>query len=152
MERIIRLTERDLTRIVKRVIKEQEQTISNVGSIPCIKHNFVNEVYKIENGSNLGDTILKLCSGTITPKVVMSPKNVILIDKSDISVPEKKYGSATIVVNGVGRGKINLDGTTLGEELYTITDVVYNAQNDESKFKIGWVLCDDGLYIYDISE
>ena len=60
--------------------------------------------------------------------------------------PEK----ATIIANGNPVGTFDLNGTSLQDEIDTITFVVYVAQPDKSKFKIGWVLCNDGLYLYDI--
>ena len=46
-------------------------------------------------------------------------------------------------------GNINLDGTSIGGELYMIADAMMADQGSDM-FKIGWVFCNGALYIYDI--
>jgi hypothetical protein len=172
MAKIIRLTEADLTRLVSRVIKEQskvmtDKVVSSSSSsstkpkimmdkmvssspkinpsngIPCIKQKFVFETYKITDPKILN----KFQGLSSTP--VLSEKNVLVYDKSNISLPEKKFGNVTLYSNGSKLGTINLDGTSIGDELYTITDVVMVDQGSDM-FKIGWVFCNGVLYLYDI--
>jgi len=163
MAKIVRLTEQDLVRLVNRVINEQadlnntdllgnkvisSSIINDVGyRIPCIKNKeFNSSVFKVTDRK-----ILSKFQGKSSGSPVWSDKNVILINKTNISLPDRKYGTATIIANGNVVNTFSLDGTSIGSELYIITDVVMSAVNqDESKFKIGWVLCNDGLYLYDI--
>ena len=162
MKKIVRLTEQDLVRLVNRVINEQadlnntdllgnkvisSSIINDVGyRIPCINKEFNSSVFKITDRK-----ILSKFQGKSSSSPVLSNKNVILINKTNISLPDKKFGTATIIANGNVVNTLSLDRTSIGSELYIITDVVMSAVNqDESKFKIGWVLCNDGLYLYDI--
>jgi hypothetical protein len=166
-KKIIRLTESDLTRLVNRVIKEQMMDkmvssssapkpkimkdkmvssapkINRSNGIPCVKQKFVFDTFKISDPKVLS----KFQGLSSTP--VLSDKNILVYDKSDISLPEEKYGNVTLYSNGGKVGNINLDGTPIGDELYTITDVIMAAQGSDM-FKIGWVLCNGALYLYDI--
>jgi len=143
MRKVVRLTEGDLVRIVKRVINEQQQSVLiDVDSIPCIKHNFRFQVYKIVNR----DVLSKFGVGS---KPVLSKGNYVIIDRSNLSYPDKEYGDATIVSNGQKVGSFSLDKTTLGDEISSIIEKVYVDQGGD-KFKIGWVFCNGQLYIYDI--
>lgn len=141
MAKIIRLTESDLVRLVNKVIKEQKSFTKNVDTIPCIKNNFIFPIYKVTDRQ-----ILSKFQGKVSGTPVLSDKNVILLDRSRAFIPEK----ATIIANGNPVGTFDLRGTSLQDEIDTITFVVYHAQPEKSKFKIGWVLCNDGLYLYDI--
>ena len=143
MKKVIRLSESDLMRIVKRVINEQQQSVlMEVESVPCIKHNFRFQVYKVENrevSSKFG----------VGSKPVLSKSNYVVIDRTNISYPDKEYGNATIFSNGQKVGSFSLDKSTLGDELSNVIEKVYVEQGG-NKFKIGWVSCNGQLYIYDI--
>jgi hypothetical protein len=142
MKKIIRLTESDLTRLVKRVIKEQQQRVLiDVDGIPCIKRDFTFPVYKIVDRK-----VLSKFQGASKP--VLSKSNYIVFDMTNMSYPEKKFGVATIFSNGQNVGSFSLDGTTLGEELTDVMEKVYADQGN--KPKIGWVFCNGQLYIYDM--
>jgi hypothetical protein len=78
-----------------------------------------------------------------------SPQNYIIYDASNISAPDKQWGSVRIVSNGQKGATFNLNGTPLGEQIYDIHEKVYNAQGGSS-FKIGYVLCNGEAYIYDM--
>jgi hypothetical protein len=70
MKKIIRLTESDLTKIVKRVIKEHENTVYNyfkivgedgeVYGVGGVEKGSKNEVYFIDEIFNLGFTPVKI--------------------------------------------------------------------------------------------
>ncbi len=142
MAKIVRLTESDMVRLVKRVIKEQQQRVLiDVDGIPCVKRNFTYSVYKIVDRK-----ILSKFQGASKP--VLSKSNYIVFDTTDASYPEKKFGNVTIFSNGQNVGSFSLDGTTLGEELTAVIQKSYVAQGD--KPKIGWVFCNGQLYIYDM--
>ena len=157
MKKIVRLTEQDLVRLVNRVINEQadlnntdllgnkvisSSIINDVGyRIPCINKEFNSSVFKITDRK-----ILSKFQGKVSGTPVLTDKNVIIFNMSKGVTPEK----ATIIANGNPVGTFDLNGTSLQDEIDTITFVVYVAQPDKSKFKIGWVLCNDGLYLYDI--
>jgi hypothetical protein len=123
----------------KRILKEQTQRVTiPVNKIPCVKQEVQNIIYKITDG-----TVLSKFQG-----------NYVAIDLSDISIPEKKFGKATIFLNGRNLGTFNY-GPTLGEEIYSIIQKAYHSPSDDfnedtDKFKIGWVLCNGQLYIYDM--
>jgi len=150
MAKIIRLTEQDLTRLVNRVIKEQTQRVTiPVNKIPCVKQDVQNIIYKITDG-----TVLSKFKGLEGTKPVLSKGNYIAIDLSDVSVPENKFGNATIFSNGRNLGTFNY-GRALGEEIYSITQKAYDSPSDDfnedtDDFNIGWVLCNGQLYIYDM--
>ena len=149
MTKIIRLTERDLTKLVRRVIKEQSQRVTiPVSKIPCVKQEVNNIIYKITDG-----TVLSKFQGLAGTKPVLSNGNYVAIDLTNVSIPEKKYGSAMIFSNGKNIGTFNY-GPTLGEEIYSIIQKAYDAppdyNEDTDNFKIGWVLCNGQLYIYDM--
>ena len=150
MSKIIRLTEQDLTRLVNRVIKEQTQRVTiPVNKIPCVKQDVQNIIYKITDG-----TVLSKFKGLEGTKPVLSKGNYVAIDLSDVSASENKFGRATIFLNGRNLGTFNY-GPTLGEEIYSITQKAYDSPSDDfnedtDKFKIGWVLCNGQLYIYDM--
>ena len=156
------MTESDLTRLVRRVIKEQSmissmssnKTTSNpagvdklasliklvsVGNIPCVKGQIKNEVYKLSSAKLPG----------LGKNPVPSPQNYIIYDASNVSVPDKQWGSVTIVSNGQKGATFNLNGTSLGSQIYDIHEKVYQAQSGSS-FKIGYVLCNGEVYIYDM--
>jgi len=142
MGKIIRLTESDMVRLVKRVIEEQKQRVLiNVDGIPCVKRNFTFSVFKI-----MDRKVLSKFQGVSKP--VLSKSNYIVFDTTDISYPEKKFGNVTIFSNGQNIGSFSLDGTTLGGELNSVMEKEYVAQGDKSK--IGWVFCNGQLYIYDM--
>ena len=152
MKKIIRLTEDDLTRLIKRVINEESKVMMDKvpssrniidSNIPCIKRKFVFPTYKITD-----PRIVNKFQG-ISSTPILSEKNVLVYDKSNLSMPEKKYGNVTLYSNGSKMGNINLDGTSIGSELYIITDVNMVDQGSDM-FKIGWVFCNGQLYIYDM--
>jgi len=161
MKKIIRLSESDLAKLVRKVIKEQSMVSSmssnktsaspgsdmmlklvklvNVGNIPCVRGKIKNEVYKL-TGSKLPG---------LGNNPAPSPQNYIIYDASNISVPDKQWGTVRIVRNGQKGATFNLNGTPLGEQIYDIHEKVYNAQGGSS-FKIGYVLCNGEVYIYDM--
>ena len=161
MKKIIRLSESDLAKLVRKVIKEQSMVSSmssnktsaspgsdmmlklvklvNVGNIPCVKGKIKNEVYKLTGAKLPG----------LGNNPAPSPQNYIIYDASNISVPDKQWGTVRIVRNGQKGASFNLNGTPLGEQIYDIHEKVYNAQGGSS-FKIGYVLCNGEVYIYDM--
>ena len=144
MKKIIRLTESDLMRLAKRVIKEQyKRTFQETDGIPCVKQKLVFRTYKMTDPKILN----KFQGLSSTP--ILSEKNVLVYDMNNLSLPDKKYGNVTIYSNGSKMGNINLDGTSIGGELYMIADAMMADQGSDM-FKIGWVFCNGALYIYDI--
>jgi hypothetical protein len=143
MKKTIRLTESDLVRLVKRVISEQTIQHVSSGRIPCIRQEMINEIYKITD-----PIIINMLQGKIGSKPVLSQKNYLVYDVTNVSLPEKKYGTITFYSEGNKVGTMNLDGKSVGGELYTIEEVVYHAQPSD-QFKIGWVFCNGSLYLYD---
>jgi hypothetical protein len=149
MAKIIRLTEQDLTRLVNRVIKEQKGSQQMVlmpsNGIPCIRKNFIYEVYKVVDRK-----VNSKFQGLGNVKPVLSKGNYVLIDTTGASYPDEKWGTATIFFNGKNIGTFSLDGTSLGDEITSVIEKAYVAQSGDDKFKIGWVLCNGQLYIYDM--
>lgn len=164
MKKIIRMSESDLAKLVRKVIKEQSMVSSmssnktsatpgasgadlmlkmvrlvNVGNIPCVKGKIKNQVYKLTGAKLPG----------LGKNPAPSPQNYIIYDASNISAPDKQWGSVRIVSNGQKGATFNLNGTPLGEQIYDIHEKVYNAQGGSS-FKIGYVLCNGEAYIYDM--
>jgi hypothetical protein len=117
----------------------------STNGIPCIAKKFSNEVYKVID-KNVTSKFQGL--GSVNP--VVSKGNYVSIDMSGRSYPDEKWGSATIFSNGKNIGTFSLDGTSLGEEITSVIDKSYDAQDNGSKFKIGWVLCKGQVYIYDM--
>lgn len=144
-KKVIRLTESDLVNLVNRVIKEQyKRTFQDTNGIPCVKQKFVFQTYKVTDPNILG----KL-QGKISSKPVLSEKNVLVYDMTDISLPDKKLGTVTFYSDGNKVGTMSLDNTSFGGELYSIVEKNYVDQGSE-QFKIGWVFCNGALYLYDI--
>lgn len=141
MKKVIRLSENDLSRLVRKIINEtissekEKQILVDTDTIPCLKQNFRFQVYKITDRN-----VLSKFQGIGSSKPVLSNKNVIILDKSM---------NVSVVSNGNLIGTLSLANTKLGEELYIVKEVVYVAQNGD-KFKFGWVMCNGHLYIYDI--
>ena len=137
-------------RLEIRILNEQTQRVTiPVNKIPCVKQDVQNIIYKITDG-----TVLSKFQGLEETKPVLSKGNYVAIDLSDVSIPEKKFGKATIFLNGRNLGTFNY-GPTLGEEIYSIIQKAYHSPSDDyneftDKFKIGWVLCNGQLYIYDM--
>jgi hypothetical protein len=126
-------------------IKEQyNRKIQDTNGIPCVKQKFVFQTYKITDPK-----LLSKLQGKINPKPVLSEKNVLVYDTTNISLPEKKLGTLTFYSEGNKLGTMSLDGTALGDELYDIQQKVYVDQGSDM-FKIGWVFCNGALYLYDI--
>ena len=126
-------------------IKEQyNRKIQDTNGIPCVKQKFVFQTYKITDPK-----LLSKLQGKINPKPVLSEKNVLVYDTTNISLPEKKLGTLTFYSEGNKLGTMSLDGTALGDELYSIQQKVYVDQGSDM-FKIGWVFCNGALYLYDI--
>ncbi len=148
MKRIVRLTERDLTRLVSRVIIEQTSShniFTEVDNIPCIKEKLpiTNDIFKVNDPK-----VVSKFKG-LGSKPVFTGNNILVYDGSDVLLPEEKYGSVTIYANGRKGETIDLDGTPIGDELYSIMNKQFVAQDDDDYFKIGWVYCNGALYIYD---
>lgn len=145
MKKVIRLTESDLVHIVKRIINENNNLV-NVNSIPCVNKEFTYEVFKL-NDPNITKKLRSRLSSS-TPK--LSKGNIIVYDTTNLWIQKNKWGVAHLYENGQKIGSVNLDNTEIGDRLYSIKEKDYVAQDDDKKFKIGWVMCEDGLYIYDI--
>lgn len=126
-------------------LKEQyNRTFQDTDGIPCIKQNFVFQTYKITNPK-----LLSKLQGKLSSKPVLSEKNVLVYDMTDISLPDKKLGTVTFYSDGNKVGTMSLDNTSFGGELYSIVEKNYVDQGSE-QFKIGWVFCNGALYLYDI--
>jgi hypothetical protein len=128
-------------RLENRLLNEQD----GVDSIPCIEKEFRFPVYKITNKNILDKVRL---SPSVKP--VLSKGNIILYNTSRVSVPDNKWGDVQLYENGLKIGSsYTLDKTELGSVIYNLVEKSYVAQ-DGDNHKIGWVMCNNDLYIYDI--
>ena len=119
--------------------------MKDVSNIPCIKKDFIFSLYKISDRQ-----VLSKFQGLGGVKPVLSKDNYFILDTTNASYSENKWGTASIFSNGKNVGTFNLDGTSLGDELTSVMEKAYVSQNNNNKFKIGWVLCNGELYIYDM--
>ena len=77
-------------------IKEQyNRKIQDTNGIPCVKQKFVFQTYKITDPK-----LLSKLQGKINPKPVLSEKNVLVYDTTNVSLPEKKLGTLTFYSEG----------------------------------------------------
>jgi hypothetical protein len=145
MKKIVRLSESDLVKIVKRVIQEGNYG----GDVPCIDYEFKMGVMKIPDSSVVQNIKQKIGVGAkLGDKKLIS--GYLLYDSSNISLPDKKYGSIKIYYQNRQITYINLDGKQIGDDFYTYSEIGCVPQESDI-LKLGWVICPDGQgYVFDM--
>ena len=152
MSRIIRLTERDLTRLVKQVLIESEEGAKKEEM--CKKEmssqEFTKKVINACSGSESSDC-LKLGTKTMYPKTYDKLKT--------FGIGPIGYGTGCVEIEGNGlvfykfyTGWLNLLGVNCGDDIIeTIPKVpqsIKNFINEEDYYSTTWLIYGDSIYIY----
>ena len=102
MSKVIRLTEQDLVRLVKRVINEQ--TEKEKGFVNDIKKRFIAKGYTVKN-YGIGGSLLNMSKGkeySVSIHKEKYPEELVLdLDKNFINPETKKYESQSISIHVV---------------------------------------------------
>lgn len=158
MKRIIRLTERDLTRIVKRVLREEDSTKEEMCKSTGISaEDFTQKVINVCKSAGNSDC-MKLGSKEMYPKTYAKLKE----NKGGISIEE--YGSGCVEFEGNGiafyenyNGFLKFLGPlgpSCGDKLITIPKVpqkVITFLKKEDYFSATWLVYNGSIYIYRFS-
>jgi len=155
MRRTVRLTERDLTRLVRRVLIESEEGTKKEEM--CKKEmsaeEFTKKVINVCSSTNneFSSDCLKLGTKTMYPKTYNKLKSL-----NDVGSIGNGTGCVTIEGNGLAfsesyTGWLNLLGVHCGDDIITIPKVpqsIKNFINKEDYYSTTWLIYGDSIYIY----